>query len=366
MRLKFFKHIWRATIGTLLWHVYAPKSIENSATLKHVDSHHYEIEGIPYKIVQASKSTIFTNRIDNISFIVNHQLIPVVSWQYNHGKTVDDSSNKLLTGEIQPQFPPKKIKGTVVSLLSGGGGNYNYYHWLYDVLPRLHLCEPFLQNPSAVRFLIPENSLRFQKETLKYLGIHPGQQLSSKKFRHITCDSSVITSHPNPDQNRVPLWITEFLRKKFLPLKSTSFEGAPFIYISRDDQTNRRQLANEAELLKILEDFGFQTVKLSELRFKEQVSLFAHAKIIIGVHGAGFANLSFCNNQASVIELFSSSYQPKMYRSISENVNLDYHSFSFSYSYQQRKQDQTDPQTGTIFLKRKELEKIRETLQKLV
>ena len=34
----------------------------------------------------------------------------------------------------------KEIKGTVLSLLTGGAGNNNYWHWLYDVLPRLSLC----------------------------------------------------------------------------------------------------------------------------------------------------------------------------------------------------------------------------------
>ena len=29
----------------------------------------------------------------------------------------------------------------VLSLLTGGAGNDNYSHWLYDVLPRVALCE---------------------------------------------------------------------------------------------------------------------------------------------------------------------------------------------------------------------------------
>ena len=27
-----------------------------------------------------------------------------------------------------------RIDATVVSLVTGGGGNYNYYHWLFDVI----------------------------------------------------------------------------------------------------------------------------------------------------------------------------------------------------------------------------------------
>ena len=39
-----------------------------------------------------------------------------------------------------PRFK-KKIKGKVFSLLTGGGGNENYFHWLFDVLPRLKILQ---------------------------------------------------------------------------------------------------------------------------------------------------------------------------------------------------------------------------------
>ena len=33
----------------------------------------------------------------------------------------------------------------VLSLLTGGGGNDNYWHWMFDVLPRIKLSEASLQ-----------------------------------------------------------------------------------------------------------------------------------------------------------------------------------------------------------------------------
>ena len=33
----------------------------------------------------------------------------------------------------------KKVDGNVLSLLTGGGGNENYWHWLFDVLPRIKI-----------------------------------------------------------------------------------------------------------------------------------------------------------------------------------------------------------------------------------
>ena len=39
----------------------------------------------------------------------------------------------------------KSLKGSVISLLTGGGGNNNYWHWLFDVLPRLGLCKNYIK-----------------------------------------------------------------------------------------------------------------------------------------------------------------------------------------------------------------------------
>ena len=35
----------------------------------------------------------------------------------------------------------RKFKGTVFSTLSGGGGNFNYWHWMFDILPRFHILD---------------------------------------------------------------------------------------------------------------------------------------------------------------------------------------------------------------------------------
>ena len=50
-------------------------------------------------------------------------------------------------------MPKKKIKGTVFSLLTGGGGNSNYWHWLFDVLPRINILENKIDLQSIDYFL---------------------------------------------------------------------------------------------------------------------------------------------------------------------------------------------------------------------
>ena len=57
------------------------------------------------------------------------------------------------------------------------------------------------------------------------------------------------------------------------------------------------------EIKSFLKSKGFKIFKLSNLDFKEQINIFNNAEIIIGPHGAGFANLVFCKKNTKVIEL---------------------------------------------------------------
>ena len=55
---------------------------------------------------------------------------------------------------------------------------------------------------------------------------------------------------------------------------------------------------------------------LSSLTFEQQVELFASAEVVVGVHGAGFANIVFAPENIKVIEVASKEYCPSMYRDI--------------------------------------------------
>ena len=68
-------------------------------------------------------------------------------------------------------------------MLTGGAGNENYSHWLFDVLPRLSLCNEVFELSKIDFFLLPDLSKNFQKETLETIGIKIDKCLSSRLFR---------------------------------------------------------------------------------------------------------------------------------------------------------------------------------------
>ena len=56
-----------------------------------------------------------------------------------------------------------------MSLLTGGGGNENYWHWLFDVLPRLKIVKDKFKLEEIDFFLFPETNQRYQVESLDIL-----------------------------------------------------------------------------------------------------------------------------------------------------------------------------------------------------
>ena len=81
------------------------------------------------------------------------------------------------------------------------------------------------------------------------------------------------------------------------------------IYIDRNDNESNIQrlisISNEEEIKKYLLKNNFAIVKLQDIHFTEQVNLFNNAECIVGLHGGGFANISFCKPGTKIIELKS-------------------------------------------------------------
>ena len=123
-----------------------------------------------------------------------------------------------------------------------------------------------------------------------------------------------------------PLWVCNFLRRLFLGPEPVAVEERRRLYISRAG-AQRRPVANEREIEAILGSWGFETVRLEELRVREQAKLFASAEVVVGPHGAGFTNLVFCPPGAKIVEFFNRLYVHPLYWMLSNRLQLQYHAF---------------------------------------
>ena len=224
----------------------------------------------------------------------------------------------------------------MLSLLSGGGANNNYFHWLYDVLPRIGLVEILKKEINLDYYLLPALQEQYHFESLNLLNIQQKQLLPSKIFRHIETQKLLVTDHPYNlnndsynDSKRIPKWISEWLRNKFLQ-NSSSEKKFKKIFIDRRDvdpkNSSKRKIKNEEILKKLLSNEGFHFVKFSDIPFSEKIKIFNNAEVILGLHGAGFANICFCKPNTKIIELRSPG-TGKIFENIGLDNNLNYHPF---------------------------------------
>ena len=129
----------------------------------------------------------------------------------------------------------------------------------------------------------------------------------------------------------MPVWISEWLRKKYLKnfINGNSYVYDK-IYIDRKDSLNSKRLRlikNEKDVKELLIKNNFKPVVLSDYTFLDQIKIFNNAKVIAGLHGAGFANMCFCKPKTKIIE-FKSNTAGKMIEDLAIKNNLVYESIS--------------------------------------
>jgi capsular polysaccharide biosynthesis protein len=333
----FFKIIYGEIDGKIF------PSQENDIISKSV-----KIDEQEYKVYYCNKSRLYTDRVHDTAIIKQNKIIDGPSFQYRNNKDENCELNSVFT-KGTPRIK-KKLNGTIFSLLTGGGGNTNYWHWLFDVLPRLHILEKSnIDNLDIKYYLFPNLDKKFQKETLNILNIPIKKRLSSKNIRHVFSDQIIVSSHPynllndpSLDSLNIPNWIFEFLRKKFcvkiIQDEKIVKQSPKKIYINRKDGNPHRFIINEKEVEESLKKKGFTSLTLSEYSFSEQINLFYNAEYVVGLHGAGFANIIFCKPNTKIIE-FKSLTAGDIIKNLAIQNKLTYKDISsknklFTYSNQ--------------------------------
>jgi capsular polysaccharide biosynthesis protein/Tfp pilus assembly protein PilF len=245
------------------------------------------------------------------------------------------SNNQLVTdistgcGEVimSAKLPPvNKLNGTV-AFLSVRWAIIAYYHWMFDVLPRIELLRRSgIDLETIDKFVFNDFEKPYQRETLKVLGIPETKIVGSDALPQIKADKLVVPCCPFYLGFRTHKWACNFLKRKFLKSKKT--ERSPSvsdrIYISRQ-QAKYRRLINEEEVISVLEKSGFTSVTLESMSVAEQALCLNNAKVVVAPHGSGLTNLVFSNPGTKVIELFSPRYVIDHYWELSNICGLEHY-----------------------------------------
>jgi len=331
--VKYFKKLSYGFFSILYGKI---NKFSDHKVFKEVQFNEIKIGDRVYSIFKIAKSRLYTDRIHNMAVIINNTLIKGPSYQL-----VDNNNSKIQNNIVLKVGTPrvlKKINGNVLSLLTGGGGNDNYWHWMFDVLPRIKLSESFIAKKNINYLLVPDNRRQFQIETLENLDFDKGKILSSREYRHISANSLIITDHPYVKNNshietqNLPKWIIDWLRETYLKKINTRKDFPKKIFIDRSDSKfykdkNYRNIINEEEIKKEVKKKNFETIRLTDYNFLDQVSIFSQANEILGLHGAGFSNIIFCKKNTKILELRTID-AGDMYKNLAKLSELNYNSIS--------------------------------------
>jgi len=212
----------------------------------------------------------------------------------------------------------KTLKGVVLSLCTPYSSNY--YHWLIEALPILRAFSK--SELDQIDYFVVPKKKNFLLDSLLGLGIPKEKVVELVGNDTLICDELLISSYskcvaPNPNA-------VEWLRERY-DYSSTKHEpkNKQMLYLSRGD-SNWRGVANEAEVEKYLLEKGFQILELSQYTFKDQQQLFSSANVVIAAHGAGLANIVFCNSGTKVLEIHPARWTSLCYAHLASQVGCDY------------------------------------------
>ncbi len=195
--------------------------------------------------------------------------------------------------------------------------HHNFYHWVIDILPRLHLLN---EADITAPLILPSNTKSFVKDFLRVLGLD--FQLLDNDVH--TFDKLYLPTAMSPSLD-ISQSKLKYLRNNVLPemIKHTAPITGRRLYISRSDATIRR-VTNENALIPGLKKRGFKIIVPSKLTVQEQITAFSQAEFVVGPHGAGFANMAFVNEGTKFIEIFYKGHFSPSYYRITEALSCPY------------------------------------------
>jgi hypothetical protein len=227
-----------------------------------------------------------------------------------------------LLGEKQElvllDYSPEKSIDIETGILISGRATENYFHWMIEYIPKLYNVQ-MAKIPAVIPIIVKSGLPRqfyeclncFNVEKREIIQIDPDTVCAKVKRLYVP---SVATFHP--DNFKMDFWLggaiskthLQFLRSNALAevdrLKVQSPSRGKKIYITRPS-LSARGITNQSEIGTFLKGENFEIVFPERLSFLEQVALFNGADCIVGVGGAAFSNLIYCNESCVVFAMVS-------------------------------------------------------------
>jgi hypothetical protein len=201
---------------------------------------------------------------------------------------------------------------------------FNYAFWITDGLGRiLQAKEEGLFNEA--KLWVPEEiySHVFVRECLEYLNVPVWKTPAGY---HVFIDKLWLP----PSRS----WSAGFNPQRLFKTRSWLWET---LINDRDTSKNKvfilrgnrvRRIVNEDKVIDILETHGFSFCNFESLTFKEQIQCMHKTSVLVGVHGAGLANMIALEPGSLVVECvgrdFAFKESPMPYARLAASLGLRY------------------------------------------
>jgi hypothetical protein len=185
----------------------------------------------------------------------------------------------------------------------------NYFHWVFDVMPRL-----FVQEGERQYQILTSKSILsgFQRQYIDLVESRVSKILTFEDSHLISLEGKGTIVFPSCRKDDIFGGSrgsrTELInRLRFFLLSEYAYQDYTYpnkIFISRKDASNGVRLNDSDAIETHFENQGFEIIQLSSMSVIEQINLFYNANIIAAPHGAALANLIFCKPGTTVYELY--------------------------------------------------------------
>ncbi|AJF24771.1 hypothetical protein SG26_03105 [Haloarcula sp. CBA1115] len=204
----------------------------------------------------------------------------------------------------------------------------NYYTWVTEHLPKLRGVKTYVDETGLKpTLLLRPDPPSYMTESLELLGFDSYEwAMSSTGISAV--DRLVACTHrrhnvggryePHPSGY-------EWLRD--CTVDNVDAADAPSrVWVSRQDATVRKATNSDA-VIEALSERGFKSVTPGEMSFKDQVTMFASADVVAGIHGAGLTNMIW-SDDPHIIEVIPedklTNLQGPTYYCLARNLGYDY------------------------------------------
>ncbi|MES3056693.1 glycosyltransferase 61 family protein [Sphingomonas faeni] len=211
-----------------------------------------------------------------------------------------------------------ELSGT--HLVVGIQTNLNYFHWLLEAMPRLWLAQREGLAADTTVWLPPLRPWMADMLT----ALQPIDRCATQADGITRCARLLMPARGLSNIHTFcahAFAMADEIRERHAPAAPA---GRRF-FITRAGAGSRK-LINEAEIMEIAAEHGFETVEPQHLAFHDQVKLFAGADAIAGPLGAGLANAVFMRPGSVLIELAPEGREgdATLFANLAHHRQLDY------------------------------------------